>query len=463
MTKRLILSYVAITLLVLVLLEVPFGVFYAQRELDRLTAAVERDASIIATVYEDALEKGTEADPVPAERYATRTEARVVVVDDRGVSVVDTEGTVPRDFSTRPEITSALAGERATGTRPSQTLDTELLYVAVPVASSGTVHGALRLTLDTSEVDQRVARFWWGLVAIALVVLAAVTIVGWLIARSVTTPLRRLNDVARRFGHGDLSVEAIPAEGPPELRELTETMSTMAGQLDTMIEQQRAFVADASHQLRTPLTGLRLRLENLQATLADATDAAEIESAIDEIDRLSMLVRDLLQLARADQRQAPIVHDLTTIVKDRVDTWSAAADNAGIRLALDTGPTALHVLAVPGAIEQIIDNVLDNAITIAPADTTVTIELKADTTRHLLRITDEGPGLSDDDKVRAVRRFWRGDAQRPGTGLGLAIADGLARASGGSLALRDGPSGGLQAELALPAAPHADDASPQGR
>ncbi len=452
MTKRLILSYLTITLIVLVLLEVPFGVLYAQRELDRLTGDVERDASVIATLYEDALEDGTPADPEPARRYAERTGARVVVVDASGVSVVDSDQTTPRDFSTRPEIATALTGARARGTRESETLGTELLYVAVPVASSGTVHGALRLTLDTAEVDERVARFWRGLAATAAVVLAAIALAGWLIARSVTLPLRRLNDTARRFGSGDLTVEPGTEQGPPELRELARTMSTMAGQLATMIDQQRSFVADASHQLRTPLTGLRLRLENLQAVLDDPADAAQVDLAIDEIVRLSTLVDDLLQLARTDRGATPVPQDLTTLVSQRVDTWTAAAELAGVRLDLRGGPTPLTVLAVPGAIEQILDNTLDNAIGITPAGTTVTVTVEPGTDRHRLLVTDQGPGLDDDDKVRALRRFWRGDTRRPGTGLGLAIADGLARSCGGTLSLRDGSGGGLQVEVLLPAA-----------
>lgn len=463
MTRRLILSYLAVAVIALVLLEVPFAVFYAQRERDRFAADVERDATVLASIYEDALETGAAPDPLPAARYSQRTGARVVVVDTRGISVVDTSQTVPRNFSTRPEIATALTGTRASGTRRSETLDTDLLYVAVPVASGGTVHGALRLTLDTTEVDARVRRFWVGLATVAVVVLAAIALVGWIVARSVTQPLRRLNDAARRYGRGDLTGEEIPVTGPPELRELSDTMSTMAGQLAAMIDQQRAFVADASHQLRTPLTGLRLRLENLQATLhqpADGsvsgpgTDAeAQVDLAIDEIARLSTLVGDLLQLARTDRREPPIPHDLTTIVTQRVDTWSAAADVAGIRLDLRTAGQHLTVLAVPGAIEQIVDNVFDNAIDIAPSGTTVTVELRHGATHHVLVITDEGPGLSDEDKERALRRFWRGDTHRPGSGLGLAIAGGLARASGGSLTLQDGPAGGLAVVVSLPAVP----------
>lgn len=468
MTRRLIVSYLVVTVAVLVLLEVPFAVFYAQRERERFTAAVERDASVIATIYEDALEQGFTPDPQPALRYTARTGARVVVVDTSGVSLVDTEQPTPRDFSTRPEIAIALTGARSAGTRPSETLGTDILYVAIPVASSGIVHGAVRVTLDTSDVDANIHRFWLGLGIMGLVVLAAMSLVGWLIARSVALPVRRLIDTARRFGRGDLTSGSRTAgddgaQGPPEVRELSDTMATMAQRLAAMIDEQRAFVADASHQLRTPLTGLRLRLENLQARLSGA-DVAEIEAAIDELARLSALVADLLQLARADRHdRAPTPHDLARLATERVDTWSALADGKGIELALACSRPSVIVLAAPGAIEQIIDNVLDNAIDIAPAGSTVSVAVRAGAAGAELVITDQGPGLSDEDKERATRRFWRADSTRAGSGLGLAIASSLAAASGGSLALRDAPSGhGLEVVVGFPPAP-ADALAAPGR
>lgn len=454
MTRRLIVSYLAVTLAVLLLLEVPLAIFYAQRELERLTAALERDASVLATIYEDDLEAGFAPDPRSAETYQERTGARVVVVDTRGVSVIDTEQPVPRDFSTRPEISAALSGERSTGTRTSETLGTDLVYVAIPVASGGVVHGALRLTLDTAEVDARVHRFWWGLVAIGAVVLAAMCLVGWLIARSVTFPLRRLNDTARRFGSGDLTVDDAEVDGPPELRELSRTMATMAGRLAALVDEQRAFVADASHQLRTPLTGLRLRLENLQANLLtmDAeTEAAQVDAAIDEIERLSVLVADLLQLARADRQDVRGAHDLATLAADRVDTWGAVAENSVIELAVPPGDAPVIAAAVPGAIEQILDNLIDNALGVAPAGSTITVTVESGPVVHRLVVADQGPGLSDADKERATKRFWRGDATRPGTGLGLPIASALANSSGGSLTLTDAPGGGLVVTVEFPA------------
>lgn len=451
MTKRLLLSYLTVTLVVLLLLEIPLAVFYAGRERERLTAEVDRDASVIATIYEDDLEQDRPLDPRPANEYQDRTGARVVVVDDRGISMVDTDQTTPRDFSTRPEIATALTGERAAGTRLSETLGTDLLYVAIPVASGGVVHGALRLTLDTSHIDGRIHRFWAGLVAIAAVVLAAMALVGWAVARSVSRPVRRLNESAARFADGDLSVGGPDAhDGPPELRALADTMSTMAVRLSALLEQQRAFVADASHQLRTPLTALRLRLENLRTRLPEA-DAAELDAAIDETSRLANLVTDLLQLARADRHQTPVAADLAQLTADRVDTWSAVADTRNIDLRLRGAAEALYVRALPGAIEQILDNVLDNALAVTPEGGDITVTIHRGTDTHRLTISDHGPGLSDEDKQRAIRRFWRGNASTPGSGLGLAIASTLAAASGGSLRLTDTPDQGLTVVVTLPA------------
>jgi signal transduction histidine kinase len=454
-TKRLLLSYLTITLIVLLLLGIPLGLFYSQREQERLEADVEHDANVIATLYEDDLEAGLPLDPTAADVYTVRTGARVVVVDNDGIAQVDTAGDVPRDFSTRPEMAAALDGQGTAGTRSSETLGTDLLFVAVPVASGGTVHGALRVTLDTSDVSARIRSFWFALAGVAAVVLLAVAVIGWIIARSVTRPLRELTDTASRFALGDLTVTPTAVAGPPEIQALDDTMTTMALQLDGLLSSQRAFVADASHQLRTPLTALRLRLENLQSHLAEDERPAgiddEVERAIDETGRLTELVTNLLQLARADDQPATVTEDLRSLAHDRVDTWTAVAEERGVKLIGSSSDGApVVVRTVPGAIEQILDNVLDNALLVSLQGSTVTVVLDASATSATVTIVDHGPGLSDDDKRDAMRRFWRGDTSRPGTGLGLAIVDALATASGGSATLSDTAGGGLTVTVVLP-------------
>lgn len=453
MTKRLLVGYLTITIVVLLLLELPLAIFYSQREVERFTSAVEHDASVIASIYEDDLQTGAALNPQAALLYTSRTGARVVIVDALGISQIDTEQSVPRDLSTRPEIAQALAGRRASGTRYSSTLGTDIVYVALPITSSGVVHGALRVTLDTTKVDASVHRFWFGLVLIGLGVLALMAVVGWLIARSVTRPVRRLERAAARFAEGDLTVQDTQHEGPAELRALSTTMTTMAERLAAMLDEQRSFVADASHQLRTPLTALRLRLENLQSRLPDA-DADELETAIEETTRLATLVGDLLQLARADQGGQQVASvDLAQIARDRVDTWSALAEISDVRLRVNGTDAPVHATAVVGAAEQIFDNSLDNALNVSAAGDEIVVTVVRRDGKCLLSIADQGPGLSDDDKARAVRRFWRKTERTPGTGLGLAIAVALAHASGGTLTLTDAEPHGLVVTLELTTAP----------
>ena len=214
MTRRLLLSYLSITAFVLLIIEVPLGVT-ARGEYDRLVAAVERDATVLATVVEDTLEAGGTGglDPVAA-GYQDRTGGRVVVVDRAGITVADSDPPAPgrRDLSTRPEIAAALRGEHATGSRSSATLGGAFLYVAVPVAQ-GRVYGAVRITYPTSTVDARVRRVWVALAGVAAVVLSVVVLVGFALARSTTRPMRALEQATTAVARGQLEAARPPTGG----------------------------------------------------------------------------------------------------------------------------------------------------------------------------------------------------------------------------------------------------------
>ena len=231
-------------------------------------------------------------------------------------------------------------------------------------------------------------------------------------------------------------------------------MDTMAVRLDALIDEQRAFVADASHQLRTPLTALRLRLENLQ-TRVSTEAAAELDAVIDETTRLAALVADLLQLARADEH-APVEHRRPARPGRGTDRHVVCRRRrAGhLRSRCAAPEDAVLARAVPGAVEQVLDNLLDNALNASPDDGTVRVELDPGSDEHVLAVSDQGPGLSDEDKDRAIRRFWRGDASTPGTGLGLAIASALVTGSVARSSLTDAADHGLRVVVRLPTAVH---------
>ena len=461
MTRRLVFTYLAITLVGLAVLVIPLGQTFASRERDRLLFDIERDATVVASLAEDALEAGvTPALDELLDGYATG-DGRIVVVDNDGLSVYDTDTSQTRDFSSRPEIIEALDGQRSDGTRPSDTLGYDLMYVAVPVASGGTVHGAVRITYPTSTLDARIAGTWWRLAGLSAVVLATVTAVGWFLARGVTKPVRAVRDAARSLAAGDLNQRAPTDVGAPELRDLAVTFNSTAATLEQLLAAQRSFVADASHQLRTPLTALRLRLENLEPALGPS-EHAELIAAIAETDRLARLVDGLLTLARSDAQpgERQLV-DVAAVVEDRLALWAPQAA-AKVVTVTTTGDARGLVTAVPGALEQILDNLISNALNASPPGGTITITADHTPSWLTLHVIDQGPGLDAGGRLRAFDRFWRAPGNRAkGSGLGLAIVAELTAESGGEANLGDGPDGGLDASIRLPIADAADAENPE--
>lgn len=452
MTRRLIFSYLTVTMFVLIVLEVPFAGLVADRQRRELVTGLERDALILATIYEDALDRNAPYSPTPADDYAEETGTRVVVVDLEGRSIVDSVRNVNDDFSNRQEITRALSGEIASGTRRSEDLDRDLLFVAVPVASGGVIYGAVRITADPADVEATIHRFWWTLAGVAVVVLAAMALVGWVIARSISRPIVAVRDAAVRAGSGDLDVDIEIGDAPPELSELVHRFNEMAGRLRDLIDRQRSFVSDASHQLRTPLTGLRLRLENLEATVHPDV-LPEVEGALAEVERLGRLVEQLLTLARAEDAPIdPEPVDLAQLVAERCDLWAAVASNNAVSIrseGADDGP--VMGLALPGALDQILDNLIDNALSVSSPDSEIVVSVEPDLTGHRVRVTDSGPGMTREQMEQAFDRFWRSDTSKSGTGLGLAIVRRLAEASGGTASLEATEGGGLTAVVRVPA------------
>jgi signal transduction histidine kinase len=445
-SRRILAGYLSLALVVLIALEVPLAVTFRRSEQADLGAKVERDAVAVASLVEDILQSSAGA-TAPLDRLATRyganTGGRVVVVDRQGVSLVDQGAPVGRDLSTRPEIAAALRGTVASGTRYSQTLGHGLLYVAVPVSSGGDVYGAVRITYPTSEIDHRVYRYWLTLAAIGAIILVLTALVGVVLARWVARPLSALERTARRAGEGDLTVRADETRGPPEVRELAAELNVMVREVEQMVAAQRDFVADASHQLRTPLTALRLRLENL-AHDVPADGKRQLEGATVETERLARIVDGLLVLARAETPSTSLEPiGLEPLVKARVDSWTSFANERGLSLVACV-PTDVRVVATAERLEQVLDNLLANALEVAPSGSAVELEW-SDGALHVL---DRGLGMTDEELRHAFDRFWRARSSE-GSGLGLAIVRRLVEADGGSIVLQRRAGGGIDAVITL--------------
>ncbi len=360
MTRRLLLGYLGVTLFVLLSLEVPLGLQNQRTERRDLTAKVSHDAMVLAADSEDAVQAPSRGQlnalAAIAADYGKRTGARVVIVDRRGYAMVDTSARVrgPESFASRPEIAGALAGKYPRGVRDSTTLHERLLFVAVPIASGGKVHGAVRVTYPYSAVDARIRHYWLILALIGVVVLAGAAVVGLGLARFVTRPLRRLEEAAAAVGEGQLDARAPEREGPPEVRSLAVAFNGTVTKLSRLLRSQGEFVADASHELRTPLTALRLRLESLPPS-------GDRDAALHEADRLRDLVDGMLTLARADAgTEASTRVDASALMRERVEAWLPLAEEHRVALVTELdGP--LPVRAAPGRLAEVLDNLLANA------------------------------------------------------------------------------------------------------
>ncbi|MBX3098639.1 MAG: HAMP domain-containing protein [Salinibacterium sp.] len=451
-----------LTLLVLLVQDVPLSSYLRDVETARIMTSLERDAFVLAGRSEEALETADPGDDAAltqlAQDYRDAGGARVVIVNPDGIAIVtsdDDESKVGASYLSRPEIAGALGGSVETGHRYSTTLGLELLYVTVPVFSGDKILGAVRLTYPEQVVIDTVTRQLGtlGLVALTTVLLSGV--VGFIFATGLTRRLTLLRDATELLASGDLKARADEGTGAPEIRALSRSFNSMATRLELLVGQQRSFAADASHQLRTPLTALRLRLERARDLLPDDPDRAaeRLADAEAETDRLLSIIEGLLLLNRTEGR-ALVVHrvDLSTIARERVDQWQSLADELQVELKYEGAPTA-PALAVDTAAEQVVDNYLDNALSVSPAGSCVTVRVLPGATMTTLEVSDQGAGLNEVDRVRAFDRFWRENGDRAGSGLGLAIVAQLMTASGGRARLNSRAGGGLTAVAEFPTAP----------
>ncbi|MGR4878029.1 sensor histidine kinase [Streptomyces sp. LARHCF249] len=452
MIRQLVRSYVLLVAVAVALFTVPVAFTLTTQLKGDTAVSVKREASTMALLLGDGSEASCRALAEMAMAYGRQTPGDVQVV-----SVVSGQrclGMVPpagRDQA----LTRALEKGEPTTDWGSSFIWGPDLVITVPAhqRADGPVVGAVRIVYSTRDLTSRLWSIWGFRAVLAVFVLGVAALVGAVAARRLTRPLRQLNDMASKFSDGDLTARS-PVTGPRETQTLARTLNQGAERLDTLMSAQRNFVADASHQLRTPLTALRLSLDNIADGVDDEYAKEDVEQATAEVVRMSRLVNDLLVLARAEAKVTatePLA--LGDVLEERLSVWRPAADERGITIALrGNADGRLFVMASPGHLDQVLDNVLSNALEVSPDGGTITVRVEAGEGDEIaLQVLDQGPGMSDGEKSRAFDRFWRGQGLtgRSGSGLGLAVVKQLLTDDGGAVALRDAPGGGLCVWISL--------------
>ncbi|MFC9281932.1 ATP-binding protein [Streptomyces collinus] len=359
---------------------------------------------------------------------------------------------VPQTGEVREAFGEALLSRRSHDPRQVWPWQRSRLVVASPVIRDGDVVAVVVTDSPTGQMRSRILRGWLligagEIAAMLLAVGAALRLTGW-----VLKPVRILDATTHDIATGRLKSRVAVGGGPPELRRLARSFNEMADNVEDVLEQQRAFVADASHQLRNPLSALLLRIELLSLELPEGNE--EIASVRTEGKRLAQVLDDLLDLALAEHTEADLsVTDIGALTEERVAAWSPAAAAQGVRLAGDCPPTTGW--ADPITLSSALDAVIDNAVKFTPEDGTVDVVVSSDGAATTVVVTDTGPGLTDDELARVGDRFWRSGRHQnvKGSGLGLSITRTLLAAGGGSITYAHHEPSGLRVTVSVPRHP----------
>jgi signal transduction histidine kinase len=432
---------------------VPLTVNLQRRATTELTTqALLQAQGIAAQIGRDNIDDPARLDQIVTQA-AAQVGGRVLVVDEQGFLVADSDGSVvPKTLyatSGRPEIQRALEGAPFSQIRDSIDLGHDIMATAVPIQDEQRLLGAVRITRSVQQVNDNVRNITIGLGAIGLAALAAGMLLAFWLAGSLSRPLTGLAAAAKRLGHGDLSARAGDVSGAREVEELGQSFDEMADRLERSVHAQREFVANASHQLRTPLTAMKLRLEGAIAEAPDETVRQRLEAADLEVDRLSGIVDRLLVMAREIEEGTAANVDLREAVDRAVLRWKDRAGQRDSTIVAEGDGGAARV--DPTDLDQILDNLVDNATSYAPGE--VTIESGGSDGQVFVAVRDRGPGIDPMDLAHVTERFYRGrGVPSDGSGLGLAIARQLVEKWGGTLNVESAHGKGTRVEVLLDAA-----------
>lgn len=365
---------------------------------------------------------------------------------------------LPQKGEVRDAFEEALLSRRSHDPEQAWPWDDRWLVVASPVIRDGDVVAVVVTDSPTGQLRSRILHGWLvigaGMSAAMLAAVgAALRLTGW-----VLRPVRVLDHTTHDIATGRLKSRVAAAGGPPELRRLARSFNEMADNVESVLEQQRAFVADASHQLRNPLSALLLRIELLALELP--ADNEEMASVRAEGKRLAQVLDGLLGLALAEHAEPDLsLTDIGALTAERVAAWTPTAEDKGVRLVGNCPPTTAW--ADPVALSSALDAVVDNALKFTPESETVEVTVSSNGGTSTVVVTDRGPGLTDDELDRIGDRFWRSGRHQnvQGSGLGLSVCRALLGAGGGTISYGHHEPHGLRVTLTVPRTCHKSDAS----
>lgn len=339
---------------------------------------------------------------------------------------------------------------QTTGKRIGQIYPLTAEEVQLPLAVNGQAIGALIVPpVSNLETLRLLGSLLLPVSLIALLLGLLTLIIGLMLMRRFVMPLADVIAAAQSVTAGDLSAR-VQARGPGDLQSLIDSFNRMADALERNDRERRSLLADIAHELRTPLTIIRGKLEGMVDGVYPA-DETHVAPVLEETYMLERLVEDLRLLTLAEARQLHFDYkavDLGDLAQHVADLFEAEAAEKGVTLLVDCSPHLPAVTADPQRVEQVIGNLVSNAVRYVPEQGHITLSVQPTEGGVAVTVSDNGPGVSEADLPKLFDRFWRGEKSRAraagGAGLGLAIARQLIEAQGGRIHAQQAPGGGLQ-------------------
>ncbi|UCC75415.1 MAG: HAMP domain-containing protein, partial [Anaerolineales bacterium] len=393
-------------------------------------------------------------------QLSSQLDTRIRILDAQGTVLVDSrQDESSANLRADALVGQALEGRYASRIDPGDGAQETAMHLALPVLVEGRLVGVVYLSQplrDVTAVLHDLRTRWLLSTAIALLLSG---VVGWLLSRAIASPLRRLTAAAGAVAGGQLD-QQVPVHSRDELGRLSQAFNEMTARLRAARQMQVDFVANVSHELRTPLTAIKGSVETLRDGAVDDPQVRDrfLETVEGETDRLIRLVNDLLILSRADSEALNLKRDavdLAQLVRATVKRFAPQAEARGLVCRLETPTDSLLVRADGDRIEQVLVNLVDNAIKYSRPGGRVTVRVDGGHGHPArVQVQDEGVGIPAEDLARIGQRFYRADKARSradgGSGLGLAIAQALVQAHGGQLWLESQEGQGTLVTFTLP-------------
>ncbi|KHK58489.1 histidine kinase [Ralstonia sp. A12] len=437
-------------------------------ELSRI-AHRQLDAALLALAETEAgMLHASSGQPIRVHEKPTGTAPPSLVRLDRLVQIVDAQGDVLARSAnlgtTRLPSSPVLLGRLAQGETVFETLqnfsEEPLRMVSLPVHTEpGTPPLVVQVAGSLDDVNRILDSAVVLFVGLAAALLLAVGTAGAMLTQRVFRAIDNVVKQARRIGDNNLD-ERLPHPGTSDdIGKLVDTLNDMLDRLEHAFDMQRRFTADASHELRSPLSRLRTELEVTLRRERSREDYIEtLHSCVDEVGRLTQMVGELLMLARLDAGQGQESEDavlMTDLVQECIQRVTPAAQDRGIVLNTQAGThQPIWIAKAPATLA--LANLLDNAVKFSPANTAVEIAWSTEHGDAILQVSDHGPGVAPAELPHIFERFYRTAQARasdtPGTGLGLALSQAIVQAHGGRIDVANALEGGLIFRISLPLA-----------